>query len=128
MEAVNLKKGRSLNGVNRPAMIDDTLTKIETIIANSRMATERKEELQGLMGELKGELETLADTHEPQAQSIAGFAKMSSHEATKETVSEDLVKLSMTGLKMSAEGFEATHPQLARTINAICIALSKAGI
>ena len=109
-------------------MLDDTLKKIETIIANSRMVDERKEELQDLMGDLKGELGTLADTHEPQAQSIAGFAKLSSHEATKETVSEDLVNLSMTGLKMSAEEFEATHPRLARTINAICIALSKAGI
>lgn len=109
-------------------MLDDTLKKIESIIANSRMVEERKTELQELMGDLKGELGELAGTHESQAQSIAGFAKLSSHEATKEPVQEDLVKLSMTGLKMSAEGFEATHPQLARTINAICIALSKAGI
>ena len=80
------------------------------------------------MGELKGELGNLADTHESQAQSIAGFAKLSSHEATKEPVQEELVDISMAGLKLSAAEFEASHPKLARTINAICIALSKAGI
>ena len=109
-------------------MLDDTLKKIETIITNSRMMDEKKTELQELMGTLKGELGDLADTHEPQAQSIAGFAKLSSHEATKEPQQKELVEISMTGLKLSAEEFEMSHPKLARTINAICVALSKAGI
>ena len=109
-------------------MLDDTLKKIETIITNSRMHEDKKQELQGLMSDLKGELGDLANTHEPHAQSIAGFAKLSSHEATREPPQEELVNLSMAGLKLSAEEFETTHPQLARTINAICIALSKAGI
>ena len=109
-------------------MLDDTLKKIETIIANSRMRDEKKEELHELMGDLKSELGDLSDTHESQAQSIAGFAKVSSHEATREPQQEELVTLSMAGLKVSAAEFEVTHPRLARTINAICVALSKAGI
>ena len=80
------------------------------------------------MADLKGELGNLSDTHEFQAQSIAVFAKASSHEAMREPQHEELIDLSMAGLKLSAAEFEVSHPQLARTINAICIALSKAGI
>ena len=87
----------------------------------------KKSELHGLMADLKGELGNLSDTHESQAQSIAVFAKASSS-VMREPQHEELIDLSMAGLKLSAAEFEASHPQLARTINAICIALSKAGI
>ena len=109
-------------------MLEEKLNKIEAIISKSRMVDEKKTELQGLMTDLKQELSSLAESHEAQAHSIAGFAEMSSHEITKEPQRRELVELSMTGLKVSAEEFELSHPTLARTINAICIALSKAGI
>ena len=110
-------------------MLEEKLNKIEAIISKSRMVDEKKTKIQGLMtGSVKQELSSLAESHEAQAQSIAGFAEMSSHEITKEPQRRELVELSMTGLKVSAEEFELSHPTLARTINAICIALSKAGI
>ena len=65
-------------------MIEDTVSKIEAKIqASDSIKDERKRELLHLLGTLKSEIDELSKTHGEQAQSIAGFAEVSTHEATR---------------------------------------------
>jgi Mg2+ and Co2+ transporter CorA len=65
-------------------MIEKTITDIEEKIGSAESVTpERKAELLKLLGTLKTEVTELAKTHGEQAISIAGFAKLSAHEAMR---------------------------------------------
>jgi hypothetical protein len=63
-------------------MIDETLAHLE---AKIRYATalnpEQQAELLRLIQALHAEIQALADTHAEQAESIAGFTRVSTHEA-----------------------------------------------
>ncbi len=110
-------------------MIDDTLAKIEAKIrASETIRGERKDELIQLLGTLKTEVEKLSKTHEEQAQSIASFAGISAHEATRSHQNPHLLQLSLEGLSSSAKGFEESHPRLVQIVNAISNTLSNLGI
>ena len=66
-------------------MIENTIGEIEAKIHGATsISDERKRELLQLLGTLKSEVGTLAKTHGEQANSIAGFAEVSAHEATRE--------------------------------------------
>lgn len=110
-------------------MIEDTVSKIEAKIqASDSIKDERKRELLQLLGTLKSEIGVLSKTHGDQAQSIAGFAEVSTHEATRAEQNQELLDLSLKGLSSSVEGFEKSHPQLVRIVNAISNTLSNLGI
>ncbi len=110
-------------------MIEDTVSKIEAKIqASDSIKDERKRELLQLLGTLKSEIGVLSKTHGDQAQSIAGFAEVSTHEATRAEQNPELLDLSLKGLSSSVEGFEKSHPQLVRIVNAISNTLSNLGI
>ena len=110
-------------------MIEDTIGKIEARIQSADLIKEdRRRELLELLNRLKTEVETLSKTHGEQAQSIAGFADISAHEATRSEQNPDLLKLSLRGLTASVEGIEESHPRLARIVNAISNTLSNLGI
>jgi len=65
-------------------MIEETVGKIEARIQSSGAINEdRKRELLQLMATLKSEVADLSKTHGEQAQSIAGFTEISTHEATR---------------------------------------------
>ena len=65
-------------------MIEDTISKIEAKIQNAEaIKEERRRELLQLLGTLKSEVAELSKTHGEQAQSIAGFAELSTHEACR---------------------------------------------
>jgi phage I-like protein len=110
-------------------MIQKTISKIEARIkkANS-LKDENKEELLKLLSTLKAEVSKLSETHDEQARSIAGFADLSIHEATREEKNPQLLELSLQGLSASVEGFEDSHPQLVDIVNGICLTLSNIGI
>lgn len=110
-------------------MIQKTISKIEARIkkANS-LKDENKEELLKLLLTLKAEVSKLSETHDEQARSIAGFADLSIHEATREEKNPQLLELSLQGLSASVEGFEDSHPQLVDIVNGICLTLSNIGI
>jgi len=110
-------------------MIQDILSRIEAAIWKIG-ATDRKEktELLKLFSQLKSEIEGLSGTHGEQARSIAGFADLAAHEATREVQSRRLLDLSLEGLSSSVRGFELSHPRLVETTNEICLLLSKIGI
>ncbi len=110
-------------------MIEDTIGKIEANIRNAdAINSDRRQELLQLLGTLKSEVANLSETHQEQAQSIAGFAQVSTHEATRSEQNPDLLKLSLEGLKSSVQELEQTHPRLVQIVNSISNTLSNLGI
>ena len=110
-------------------MIEDTLGKIEDRIRGAdAIKEERRRELLELLGTLKTEVAGLSKTHEEQAQSIAGFTELSTHEATRTEKNPELLKLSLEGMGSSVRGFEESHPRLVQIVNAISSTLSNLGI
>jgi len=111
------------------AKLEDTIGKIEARIQGAdTINEERRRELLDLLGTLKSEVARLSKTHGEQAESIAGFTELSTHEATRASQNPQLLKLSLEGLGSSVRGFEESHPQLVRIVNAISSTLSNLGI
>lgn len=110
-------------------MIENTLGEIEARIQQAGAVTpEQKRELLELLATLKAEVATLAQTHGEQASSITGFAKISTHEATRADQNPQLRELSVLGLRSSVEGFEQSHPKLVQIVNSISNMLANLGI
>jgi hypothetical protein len=110
-------------------MIQETIEKIEATVQQSpALKGENREQLLELLDRLKSEVQTLAETDEERAHSIAGFAAVSTHEATRTNPDPKLLKLSLDGLSLSVSEFEKTHPRLVQVVNSICNALSSLGI
>ena len=110
-------------------MIEKTISEIEAKIGGAdSVSAERKQELLKLLGTLKTEVAKLSKTHGEQADSIAGFAQLSAHEATRTDQNPELRELSVQGLRSSVTGFELTHPQLAQIVNSISNTLANLGI
>jgi hypothetical protein len=110
-------------------MIQDTIGRIEERIQNAAsVPTDTKAELIRLLGTLKTEVEQLSETQSDKAQSIAGFAAVSAHEATRADRNPELLELSLKGLTSTVDEFEKTHPKLAQIVNSISTTLSNLGI
>ena len=110
-------------------MIKDTITKIEDNVKNiSTVREENKTQLLNLLSTLKLEIEELAKTEGEHAESIVGFTKISTHEATRQDRNPQRLKHSIDELASSVEGFEVSHPTLVGTVNALCVMLSNLGI
>ncbi len=77
-------------------MIEKTISEIEAKISGAEsVSAERKQELLKLLGTLKTEVAKLSKTHGEQADSIAGFAQLSAHEATRAEQNPQLRELSL---------------------------------
>jgi hypothetical protein len=110
-------------------MIEKTIGEIEAKIRGAdSVSDDRKRELLQLLGTLKSEVGALSKTHDEQAQSIADFAKISAHEATREKQNPQLREISVSGLRSSVDGFEQSHPKLVQIVNSISNMLSNLGI
>ena len=110
-------------------MIKNTLTKIEDKVKSiTTVKEENKTQLLNLLSTLKSEIEELAETEGEHAKSIVGFTEVSTHEATRQDKNPQQLKDSIDELASSVEGFEASHPTLVGTVNAICVMLSNLGI
>jgi Domain of unknown function (DUF4404) len=110
-------------------MIEETIGKIEAKIQGADAIKEdRRRELVQLLGTLKSEVAELSKTHGEQAQSIAGFAEVSAHEATRTEQNPRLLKLSLEGLSSSVAELRESHPRLAQIVNTISNTLSNLGI
>jgi hypothetical protein len=115
--------------VENGAMIEDTISKIEARIQSAEAIKEdRRRELVQLLGTLKSEVAELSKTHGEQAESIAGFAEVSTREATRTERNPQLLKLSLQGLSSSVRELEKSHPRLVQIVNAISNTLSNLGI
>ena len=110
-------------------MIQDRLDKIEERLKQSKTVKDSdKAELLTLLNTLRTEITDLSQTHHEHAESIAGFAELSTHEATRSAKSPELFNLSIEGLTSSVQGFEVSHPKLVGIINTFCTMLSNLGI
>lgn len=110
-------------------MNESNLNEIEAKIrAADNLSDDRKRELLQLLGILKTEVGSLSKTHDEEAKSIAGFAQLSAHEATRQQKNPQSLQHSLEGLRSSVEGFEKSHPQLVRIVNNISNMLSNLGI
>lgn len=110
-------------------MIEDTIAKIEARLQNTEgLSDAKRDELRGLLATLKAEVAKLSKTHAEAAESIAGFAEISAHEATREKQNPELLKLGLNGLTSSVDEFEKSHPKLVQIVNAVSNALSNLGI
>jgi hypothetical protein len=110
-------------------MIEDRIRKIETRLQESANIPEpAREELLKLLAALKDEVNTLAQSHDEDARSIARFVDASAHEATRTEKKPKLVEASLTGLTASVEALETSHPKLAEVVNQIATILSNMGI
>jgi hypothetical protein len=110
-------------------MIEDTIGKIEARIQSAEsIKDDRRRELIQLLGTLKSEVAELSKTHVEQAESIAGFAEVSTHEATRMERNPQLLRLSLQGLSSSVTELEKSHPRLVQIVNAISHTLSNLGI
>ncbi|MGB7767727.1 MAG: DUF4404 family protein [Verrucomicrobiia bacterium] len=110
-------------------MIENTLNEIEAKIRGAgSISEERKRELLQLLGTLKAEVGKLSKTHDEQAQSIANFAQLSTHEATRAQQNPQSLHHSIEGLRSSVEGIEKSHPQLVQIVNNISNTLANLGI
>lgn len=107
-------------------MIEDTLEKIKGRLGH--VAPEQREALMALLSDLKEEVDQLAQTREESARSVAGFADVSAHEATRPDRNASLADLSLQGLSSSVQDLESSHPRLVRLVNAVCDALSNIGV
>lgn len=110
-------------------MIQDTIQKIEARLQSAEnLGDQARAELTSLLAELKGEVSQITDTHADHAQSIAGFADLSTHEAVRGETNEKALNHSLGGLQSSVEELEQSHPKLVDVVNRICTALSNLGI
>jgi len=110
-------------------MIDDTLKQMEARLQQAEaIKPENREELMALLGTLKGEIAELSRTHADEAASIAGYAAVSAHEATRGEKNPELLDHSLKGLEASVDGFKQSHPRLVQIVNSVCTALSNLGI
>jgi hypothetical protein len=110
-------------------MIEDIIAKMQNRIQNAEsISDDRRGELMELLGQLKSEVGKLSRTHSEQAESIAGFAELSTREAVRKEQNPQLLKHSLEGLTSSVEGFEQSHPRLVQLVNGISNTLSNLGI
>jgi hypothetical protein len=107
----------------------DTISEIEDRIRSAgALNDQNRAELLDLLGQLKSQVGALSKTNQEQAQSIAGFAQVSAHEATREEQNPKTLKHSIRGLESSVQDLEQSHPQLVGVVNRIATMLSNMGI
>ncbi|MBC2716872.1 MAG: hypothetical protein HF978_16330 [Desulfobacteraceae bacterium] len=110
-------------------MLKHTLEKIETKIKYSpNIPKDKKKEYFELLNELNADINELSKTQKETAESIKGFTKISAHEATRDQIDPNLVRISLEGLSSSVKELHASYPKLVNTVNSICSFLSKIGI
>lgn len=110
-------------------MIEETIRRMETRLADSAsMDDARRQELLGLLGQLRDEVSGLSTASPDQADSIAGYAQLSALEATRKDGSPDQLDHALQGLTSSVKGFEESHPKLVQVVNAITTTLSNLGV
>lgn len=110
-------------------MIEKTIKNIEARVSEAQSIDENdRAALLNLLGELKNKVTELSKTHAEHAESITGFAQVSTHEATRNTKNEELAKLSLKGFTSSVEDLETSHPQLVAVVNKISHILANMGI
>lgn len=110
-------------------MSEKTIEQIESKLRTTpSLSEDARRDLLGMIATLREEISTLEQTHGEQAESIAGFAGTSAHEALRGTTDSHLLELSLDGLTSSVKELETSHPRLVDAVNSICRMLSDIGV
>jgi Domain of unknown function (DUF4404) len=109
-------------------MLDETIAQLQAELDGADVGPEKKAELLRLLSSLRAEVGQLAQTDADQAKSIAAFAHLSAHEATRTRPRRELLELSLTGLRKSVREFEQTHPRLVEAVGSLATSLSNLGV
>jgi signal transduction histidine kinase len=110
-------------------MLNKTISELEERVEKAdSISGEERSALLKLIGELKVEITALSKTHAEEANSIAGFTQIATHEAMRQERNAGLFEIAQEGLEKSVEEFELTHPTLVNTIREISDVLSNLGI
>jgi len=110
------------------AMLEDTIAQLQAELDGADVGPEKKAELQRLLSSLRAEVGQLARTDADQAKSIAAFAQLSAHEATRTRPRRELLEISLSGLRKSVREFEQTHPRLVEAVGSLATSLSNLGV
>jgi Domain of unknown function (DUF4404) len=108
--------------------VDDLRGRLRATMMPPMVDEKRNAELQQQLAALHAEIDELARTDADRAKTIAGFAELSAHEATRPKPHPELLELSVTGLKKSVQEFEATHPRLVEIVGSLSAILSSVGL
>jgi hypothetical protein len=109
-------------------MLEETLTRLAAEMEQASVSPEQKAELLTLLAKLREQVALIAKTNEDQAKSIAGFAQVSAHEATRPSQRPELLRLSLAGLEKSVDEFKTTHPRLVEIVGSLSSSLSNLGL
>jgi seryl-tRNA synthetase len=107
----------------------DSLGQLEARIQETHdLNPQQKEELLGLLANLKEAVAKLSTTHEAHAHSRTSMIDSAGHETTNAEPSQHPLRMAMENLSTSVEAFEASHPELVNTVNKISMLLANMGI
>ena len=111
------------------AILDYQICIIESTIETARnIPRGRRDELLAMVAGLKCELTNLSKTHHEEAASITRFADASTHEASRSRKNPKLADTALSGLRVSIQGLEDSHPVLVGVVNRFATALSNMGL
>ena len=97
-------------------MIDETLKRLEERIRTSkRTSAEAKQDLLGIVGELRTELAEISETHHDDARSLAGHAAAAADGPP-------------SAFEESVRDLETSHPRIVGLVRSFLQTLSDAGI
>lgn len=110
-------------------MIAQTVAEIEARLRQSEaLDAKTRADLLQLLNTLRHEVSSLAEAQAERAESIAGFARLSTHEATRKSKDPRLFRHALDGFGASVIDLESSHPKLVEIVNRICVTLANLGI
>ncbi|MBA2743949.1 MAG: DUF4404 family protein [Chthoniobacterales bacterium] len=110
-------------------MVDDRIERIESAVRTAEdIPEERKAEVLDLLAQLRSRISGLSETHQADADSIARLVEASTHEATRGSKEPGVLQTALAGLKHSAQGFEASHPEMVESVNQFATVLANMGL
>ena len=109
-------------------MLDETIAHLQAELENAGLPPEKRAELLRLLSTLRAEIAPIEQADAEQARSIAAFARLSAHEATRTKPRREQLELSLTGLRKSVREFEQTHPRLVEAVGSLAASLSNLGV
>jgi hypothetical protein len=108
---------------------EKTFDKIEEILhSNKSLSEENRNELLGLLSELKTEMKGFSAEQKEHAELIMSQIENSAYEAVKEDKDEGMLQKALDALSDSVRGFEVSHPKLVAQIDFIATKLANSGI
>lgn len=111
-------------------MIQERIRKIEEIILTSTLISEEnREELLNQLRSLRSEVNAISDNTSGNLQlneDTRGYTPAVNEE--RDTSDENQLSGQVEGLSESVRKFEASHPDLVKKVNEICVLLANSGI